>query len=113
MLRADVMIGADKRRSAASYNGELYAFVRGTEGKIYCNKRTGSNGSWSNWIEVPGGGSTTAGPVAAIYAGSLYLFVRGAPGEHPVFLLAMLLRSGHRRVLLLLGPGRHVGGPLK
>ncbi|MET8152416.1 hypothetical protein ACIBSW_18625 [Actinoplanes sp. NPDC049668] len=51
-------------------------FVRGTDNKIYRNRRTGAN-SWAGWCEVPGNGYTLSAPAAVLVPGGLFLFVRG------------------------------------
>jgi hypothetical protein len=65
--------------AAATYNGFEYAFVRGTDNKIYVNLHNGV--SWRGWQEVPGAGATPSAPAATVFNNTLYLFVRGTDNK--------------------------------
>ncbi len=68
---------------AATYNGNEYVFVRGTNNRIYMNASNGT--TWSGWSEVPGHGFTPSTPAVSIptmgASGSLDLFVRGTDNK--------------------------------
>jgi len=51
-------------------------FVQGTDNRIYRN-RLNTNGSWTGWAEIPGGGLTPSAPGPGVYKGDLSVFVRG------------------------------------
>jgi hypothetical protein len=53
--------------------------VRGTDDKIYINRRL--DGGWSGWSVVPGGGATLSAPTATARDGKLRVFVRGTDNK--------------------------------
>lgn len=68
------------------YNGVPWAFVRGTDNRIYTNHLiSGTYNSWVGWSEIPGGISTYSKLTATVYTNIfggvshewLYLFIRG------------------------------------
>src|SRR5207248_5144326 len=60
----------------AAVQGGNYIFVRGTDDRIYLNRRTGSS-SWTGWGELPGDGRAWSGPAAVLTGNAYYVFVRG------------------------------------
>ena len=89
----------------ASYNGKLYAIVRGTDNGVYVNKMT-NWGSWSGWSNI--GGATTAEPTAVVYNNRLFLSVRGT--DDKVYLRSL---SGETWTdwVEVPGNGRIISGP--
>ena len=57
--------------AATPFKRFLYAFVRGTDNRIYLNRLRGF--LWSGWAKVPGGGVTPSGPAATSYRNHIYL----------------------------------------
>jgi hypothetical protein len=70
--------------SAAVYDGKIFLFQKGvTSGKIYYVTTAGTSGTtWYGWSEVPGGGTTSTSPNAAVIpqTGTLSLAVKGRTG---------------------------------
>ena len=61
--------------TAVEFRHTLWAFVQGTDNRIYMNQQ--SQEVWQGWEEVPGGGVTPSGPTALVFHNNLYLFVQG------------------------------------
>ena len=60
--------------AATTYNGVMYAYVRGTDDRVYVS---GFNGStWGDWSAIPNG-VTSSAPAATTYNGVMYAYVRG------------------------------------
>jgi hypothetical protein len=70
--------GKTNHSPAAVMEGStLHLFVRGTDGALYLNSRSG--GSFSGWSAVPGGGKSSSQPAVLLDGSSvLRLYVQGA-----------------------------------
>lgn len=60
--------------AAASHQGRLYAFARGSDGALYA-KASADGATYGDWTGL--GGFLTAAPAAASHDGRLYVFARG------------------------------------
>ena len=63
----------------ATSTQETHLVVRGSDNGIYYRPYNSGEGTWGNWIALPG--STCDSPAAAIYEEQLYLIVRGMDGN--------------------------------
>ena len=64
--------------AAITYDGVMYAYVRGTDNKAYVN---GFNGStWDGWSAIPDG-VTPSAPAVTTYDGVMYAYVRGTDNK--------------------------------
>ncbi len=81
---------------ATSFYLNEYAFVRGTNNRIYMNTLNGT--TWIGWREVPGHGLTLSTPAAVSSVANLKLFVRGTDNKIYVNTLDLTTWSGWREV---------------
>ncbi len=67
----------DVTPAVASFQDELYVFIKGLTSKRILLKTRLVDGDWTSWAEIPGAGRTDA-PISAIATqGQLYIFVKG------------------------------------
>ncbi|MEO6724453.1 MAG: hypothetical protein ABIU20_00895 [Blastocatellia bacterium] len=67
----------DVTPTIASFQDELYVFIKGLTSKRILVKTRTLNGDWTPWAEVPGAGRTESAITAAATDGQLFIFVKG------------------------------------
>jgi hypothetical protein len=69
-------VEAASAASLASFSGVLFAFVLGTDHKLYSSVQ-GRQGTWGDWSAMPDG-VLQSEPVAVVHKEALFVFVRGS-----------------------------------